>query len=55
LSKIVPNLNQNTTFTVHDLMDRKENNDVIGDIRYTDSLELLVNPCGVRMVKLVPK
>jgi hypothetical protein len=55
LSAIIPNAKNTTQFVVHDLFE-DEGKEILGTLKLSDKLELLVNFAGsVRMVKLVPK
>jgi hypothetical protein len=55
LSAIIPNAKNTTQFVVHDLFE-DEGKEILGTLKLSDKLELLVNIAGsVRMVKLVPK
>jgi hypothetical protein len=55
LSAIIPNAKNTTQFVVHDLFE-DEGKEVLGTLKLSDKLELLVNIAGsVRMVKLEPK
>ncbi len=55
LSAIIPNAKNTTQFVVHDLFE-DEGKEILGTLKPSDKLELLVNIGGsVRMVKLVPK
>jgi hypothetical protein len=55
LSAIIPNAKNTTVFVVHDLFE-DEGKEILGTLKHSDKLELLVNFAGsVRMVKLVPK
>ncbi len=55
LSAIIPNAKNTTQFVVHDLFE-DEGKEILGTLKLSDKLELLVNIAGsVRMVKLEPK
>jgi hypothetical protein len=55
LFAIIPNAKNTTEFVVHDLFE-DEGKEILGTLKPSDKLDLLVNIGGsVRMVKLVPK